>query len=80
MRSERGGALASQAAMTLFTNLYQWLQRRQERRRYNQERTAIRAFKGLGKVSDDARRRIHLKAGYLTKNKREQFTQRDEAR
>ncbi len=64
--------------MTLFKRLYQWLQRRQEQRRRNEELTAIRAFKGQGKVSDYARRRIHLKGGYLTKNRQERFTEQDE--
>lgn len=80
IRGERGGALTSQASMTLFKRLYQWLQRRQEQRKHNQELTAIRAFKGRGKVSDEARRRIHLKGGYLTKNRQERFIQQDEER
>jgi len=66
--------------MTLFKRLYQWLQRRQEQRRRNEELRAIRAFKGLGKVSDEARQRIHLKAGYLTKNRKERFKPQDEER
>lgn len=65
--------------MQLFNRFYQWLQRRQEHRRRHEELTAIRAFKGRGKVSDEARRRIHLKAGYLTKNRKERFIRRDEA-
>jgi hypothetical protein len=64
--------------MTLFKKLYDWLQRRQEQRRRNEELRAIRAFKGRGKVSEDARRRIHLKGGYLTKNRRERFIQQDQ--
>jgi len=64
--------------MTLFKRLYQWLQRRQEQRRRNEELRVIRAFKGQGKVSDYARRHIHLKGGYLTKNRQERFTEQDE--
>lgn len=63
--------------MQIFTRLYQWLQRRQEERRRNDELTAIRAFKGQGKVSDDARRRVHLKDGFLTKNRKERFEPQD---
>ncbi len=66
--------------MTLFKRLYQWLQRRHEQRRRNEELRTIRAFKGQGKVSDDARRRVHLKDGFLTKNRQERFEPRDEAR
>jgi len=68
------------SSMTLFKRLYQWLQRRQEQRRRNEELRAIRAFKGRAKVSEDARRRIHLKGGYLTKNRRERFIQQDQER
>jgi hypothetical protein len=66
--------------MTLFKHLYQWLQRRQEQRRRNEELRAIRTFKGRGKVSETARRRIHLKGGYLTKNRRERFMRQDQER
>ncbi len=66
--------------MTLFKYLYRWLQRRQERRRRNEELRAIRAFKGRGKVGEDARRRIHLKGGYLTKSRRERFMRQDQER
>lgn len=66
--------------MTLFKNLYQWLQRRQEQHRRNEELRAIHAFKGQGKVSEAARRRIHLKGGYLTKNRQERFIQQDKER